>query len=249
MAWLLFIGSRCIYQQQHKGGAPLREGAAAYLDVTICSARPSRDAIAPHLTGVLRLEELHRLFPGDNETLIVRWHCALYYHGNGHAKPKMCGICYIESEHHKAMRCWRTKRGCPTNIGQPIGRRIGVEPASRELRGYGFTEPFGAPALPAVRRALQLQRDECVLHAVIQDSRFVLHVREPALFVDDEMGPDDPHVRLAVHALLAPHAVRLRDGRLGVGQQRNGRSNLVRNFAWLFSPSGLMPNTSCSAPG
>ena len=48
-----------------------------------------------------------------------------------------------------------------------------------------------------------------------------------ALLVDQERRADDAHVGLAVVLLLPPHAVRLGDGVVGVGQQREPEGVLL----------------------
>ena len=59
-----------------------------------------------------------------------------------------------------------------------------------------------------------------------------------ALLVDEERRADDAHVGLAVDLLLAPHAVRLGHGVLGVGQQREAEPVLVVELLLLGGQVG-----------
>ena len=100
----------------------------------------------------------------------------------------------------------------------------GRRPGWKSKREGALDEPpslcFGCRGCSA-----QPQADERVLHAVVRADA-VLHVRDVAGLVDQEVRTDDAHVGLAIHALLAPHAVGLRHGGLGIGEQLEGQVEL-----------------------
>ena len=58
------------------------------------------------------------------------------------------------------------------------------------------------------------------------DLHRVPELSDRTVWRDEEGAADDPHAGLAVHLLLAPHAPRLGDGAVGVGDEREGEALL-----------------------
>jgi hypothetical protein len=72
---------------------------------------------------------------------------------------------------------------------------------------------------------------------------FRLHLREDvlnlAIRTDDERGPDDAHDFFAVHVLFLQHAEGVGDFLVGIGQQREGKLELLLKLLLGFGRIGL----------